>query len=520
MTYSPDTAWPPTPEAIRTAHAEWAAWNRGSDALGAFYSGGSGASRVRPAQLAGGVVGALARMWWGRPPQGDSQSRKRLHHPLASQIAERSADVLFSRELLIEPQGDDKSLLKILDGNSWQSLLPEVGKVAAASGGIYLRAGWDTDVADHVLIDYASADQAIPEFSYRKLRAATFWRKIAEDGNRVWRHLERHEPGRIVHRLYEGTDRTLGRLVPLQDRPETEGLAALVTEDFIATGITHLTATYIPNVRPCARWADTPQGRALGQADIEPAIDLLDALDEDLNAERRDVRLGKARLMVASTLLDDLGPGNGFAFDVDREVYEQVKFSQGQNAGMGDLIHGEQFDMRTAEWLDKIKSRSSEIVNACGYSPQTFGLPETAATTATEVESREKRTAETRDRKSRFWTVGLEDFLQAATALQGALFKDGSEVGIKVTFPPYTLPTMKDSAQVVAVAGDAMSLRTKVELLHPDWDAKQIDAEVAEIKAGTPDPSVTVVDPFGRMGTTDQPDPAAVEDSPPAAPAA
>ena len=331
----------------------------------------------------------------------------------------------------------------------------------------------------------------------------TFWRKVAEDGNRVWRHLERHEPGRVVHQLYEGTDRTLGRLVPLQDRPETEGLAALVTEDFIITGITHLTATYIPNVRPCARWADIPQGRALGQADIEPAIDLLDALDEDLNAERRDVRLGKARLMVASTLLDDLGPGNGFAFDVDREVYEQVKFSQGQNAGMGDLIHGEQFDMRTAEWLDKIKSvvrRSStpaatppdvRLAGRRPPRPPPRSSPRSAPprpVTASRVSGRSA------------WRSSCAPAPPCESALQ-----QGPGGGGQGVLPPYTLPTMKDAAQVVAVAGDAMSTRTKVELLHPDWDAKQIDAEVAEIKSETPTSTITVVDPFGRTGTTDQP---------------
>lgn len=517
--YATDASWPPLPPAITTAHREWDAWQRGSDALSAFYGtqGGNTASGyVRPSQYAGGIVGAVSRLFWGRPlPVG--QTRKRLHHPLAATIAERSADVLFSQELGIDVTGDDAHLSAILDGNGWQSLLPEVAQVAAGTGGVYLRASWDTGVADHVLIDYARADQAVPSFAFRKLQTVTFWRIVAEDGHRVWRHLEGHERGRTVHRLYEGTADKLGRLVSLQDRPETAWLAPLVTEDYIETGIDRLAVTYVPNKRPVDRWSNVPQARALGGADIEDALDLLDALDEDLNGERRDVRLGKGRLMVASALLDNLGAGQGAAMDLDREVYEQVTFAQGQNASIDQMIHGEQFDMRTVEWLDKIKARCAEIVFSAGYSPQTFGLPDTAATTATEVESREKRTAETRDRKARYWTVGLEEFLRTCTALQSAQFSKGQEVEVKVSFPPYTLPTMKDAAQVVAVAGDAMSTRTKVEILHPDWDTDQVDAEVAEIKAGTPDPSVTVVDPFGRMGTTDQP---AVEDSPTATPAA
>lgn len=518
--YSPDAAWPPLPSAITTAHREWDAWQQsGSDALSAFYGSATASGHARPSQYAGGLVGAVSRLFWGRPlPVG--QTRKRLHHPLASTIAERSADVLFSKELALEVTGNDTELQAILDGNGWQSLLPEVAQVAAGIGGVYLRASWDTDVADHVLMDYARADQAVPTFAFRKLQQVTFWRVVGEDGQRVWRHLEGHERGRTVHRLYEGTPDKLGALRPLQDRPETAWLAPLVTEDYIETGIDRLAVTYIPNVRPVARWSKTPEARALGKADVEDALDLLDALDEDLNSERRDVRLGKGRLLVASSLLDNLGAGQGAALDLDREVYEQVTFAQGPNASIDQMIHGEQFDMRTVEWLDKIKARSAEIVFSCGYSPQTFGLPDTAATTATEVESREKRTAETRDRKARYWTVGLEEFLRTCTALQVAQFGKGQEVEVKVSFPPYTLPTIKDAAQVVAVAGDAMSTRTKVTLLHPDWDTDQVDDEVAEIKAGTPDPSVTVVDPFGRMGTTDQPTDEPGTDSPPAVPAA
>ncbi|MCL4293905.1 MAG: capsid protein, partial [Acidimicrobiia bacterium] len=74
-------------------------------------------------------------------------------------------------------------------------------------GGVYLRTVWDTQVADHPMLDVVHADRAVPEFRWGRLVAVTFWRTLTADRAAavVWRHLERHEPGVIFHGLFEGS---------------------------------------------------------------------------------------------------------------------------------------------------------------------------------------------------------------------------------------------------------------------------------------------------------------------------
>lgn len=91
-----------------------------------------------------------------------------------------------------------------------------------ALGGAYLRVVWDEDVSDRPWLSAVAADSAVPEFSPRHLRAVTFWTVVHVDGQTVWRHLERHEKGRILHGLYVGTPGMLGKRRPLQDLPATE----------------------------------------------------------------------------------------------------------------------------------------------------------------------------------------------------------------------------------------------------------------------------------------------------------
>src|SRR2546421_9413663 len=102
------------------------------------------------------------------------------------------------------------------------------------------------------MLDAVDADAAVPEWRWRHLSAVTFWETLdRSDGSTVLRHLERHEPGRIVHTLYQGSDDELGRPLPLGEHPATAWAAPLVDADgAIPTGTKRLTAGYVPNIRP------------------------------------------------------------------------------------------------------------------------------------------------------------------------------------------------------------------------------------------------------------------------------
>lgn len=202
---------------------------------------------------------------------------------------------------------------------------------------VFLRATWDRELVDRPLLTVMQPDGALPEFRFGMLRAVNFWREHPGSTEAtVWRHVERHESGRIMHALYEGTVGNVGRAVPLAEHPETADLAASLSDDDVSipTGIRDLTAAYVPNMLPNR----LHRGSEIGRGDYDaPIRDLFDALDETWTSWMRDIRLARARLIVPDGYLRNEGPGQGASFDDDREVWHSL--SEQATATTLDLLN-------------------------------------------------------------------------------------------------------------------------------------------------------------------------------------
>ncbi|MFE3586786.1 hypothetical protein ACFXOY_04595 [Streptomyces niveus] len=267
----PGAAWPPP---------RWAPYYAAMRVDDAWYSG----DRKRLASVYSGDRPAARRRLWGRKSFEHRPDRRdnRLHIPLAGDIATTSADLLFADmpTITIEDTATQARLDQLLDEGRAHATFLGAAEQAAALSGVFLRVTWDRDLVDRPLLTVCQADSAIPEFRFGMLRAVTFWREL--DGSTksvIWRHFERHEPGRIVHQLYRGTRDNVGRVTPLPEHPDTaELVGSLDTEgDSIATGIRELTAAYVPNMLPNRMHRSSPVGRSDFAA---PIYDLFDGLDE------------------------------------------------------------------------------------------------------------------------------------------------------------------------------------------------------------------------------------------------
>lgn len=442
---------------------------------------------TRPAQYQGGLVGAAARFFWGRPqPQG--QHRTRLHVPVPADLATTSADLLFSeapRILLPDTQSKaQKRIEQIINTPATQSSLLESAEVSAALGGVYLRMVWDTEFADHVMIDSVHADRAVPEWRWGRLAAVTFWTVVEDDGKRVLRHLERHEPGVILHGLYSGDKHDLGQVVPVKEHPSTAWLAQVIDQNgSIPTGTQELTAAYIPNIRPARRWRNNFELAPLGRSDFEGVEPLFDALDEVYSSWIRDIRLAKARLIVPDGFLDHRKRGEGASFDEDQEVFSTLNMA-GKAGDQG--IESHQFSIR----VDEHRATATEILRAilrsAGYSASTFGDdPMAVSTTATEVKARERMSERTRDKKTRYWAASLGPFVRTLLEVDNAVFRTGAtatelpEVKFQETVQKDPLELAQTSRELRSA--EAASTETLVRMLHPNWDGDTVDAEVKRI---------------------------------------
>ena len=506
-------AWPPKDlSRVAPKLTEWDAWWSGDpDRLAGVYgrTGHTIAPSDRPSQHAGGVVGAVSRMFWGRPRADLTKAEPaRLHLPIAADIAQASADLLFSDGPVLV--SDDPATQAALDAYVEDGLVSQFAQsaeIGAALGSTYLRVVWDEDLSPRPFLSPVDADAAHPEFKYGRLIAVTFWWVVRAQDNRVWRHLERHEltptgEGVILHGLYEGDLNSLGSPRPLTDIPALAGIAASLDADqAIYTGSPGLAVAHVPNQLPSRVWRNDPVGRHLGRSDFDGIEQLMDALDQAWSSWMRDVELGKGRILATESVLDDNGPGRGASFDLDRTVFTPLNMLQSRESS-GLPIEVVQFQIRVAEHEATCDKLLAQILRTAGYSAQTFGEGGAdAAMTATEVASREQRSLLTRDRKLRAWRPAVTQIVRKLLTVEAVLLGGGAlkPETATVAFADAIQETPLELAQTSAAwrAAQGASTKTIVAYLHPDWDEARVNDEVAAIlgeQAGTmlPDPTTTV----------------------------
>lgn len=498
-----NTEWPPK---------SWAPFAKDIAEADAWYSG----DEERLAGLYGGISSTVRntgfrRFWGATTTKTEPRRDGRLHVPAAADIATVSADLLFGEPpawSIPEAHGDEPDPLavaaeerlgEIALADGWASTLLEAGEIASGLSGVFLRPIWDESLAKHPILTVVHPDVAVPEFRYGVLVAVTFWRTLEGGGNgEVWRLLERYEPGSIEYGLYCGAREKLGRRCSLMDREETAVFWRADDElggrvDLKSMGIEGLLPRYVPNALPNRKRRTQP----IGRADTAGVEQLMDALDEAWSSWVRDLRLAKARLIVPDEFLTRPdGRGGGAYFDTDQEVFSPLSIDPTAMDKAG--ITPVQFAIRVAEHEQTCRALFTEICQAAGYSPQSFGLPGDGSTqTATEVNARTSRSEATTARKQGYWQRALEDVGESVLAIDRAIFGSGVTVfRPSVEFPGAAEADMRDTAStlnLLNLAG-AASTETKVRLLHPEWENTMVQAEVERIMA---EDAVQVDDPTG-----------------------
>jgi A118 family predicted phage portal protein len=380
----------------------------------------------------------------------------------------------------------------IANSDEAHAMYNEMGELKAALGATVITSEWDTELSDHVWLASYGVDVVIPEFRRKKLVAATMWTEYI-DGTVYYRHLERHEIGRIEHALYKGTADKIGMRVPLNERPETEYLATLVNaESSILTGIDRLTVSYNLNM-PTMAWRKHGELAAAGRSDFAQLHPLFDALDETWSSWMRDLKQGAGKILVPDSALQTGPIGSGGFFDTQQEMFAGLNAPGDPNKMAFEKV---QFEIRVEQHERTAYAIYREILRKAGYSPSAWGdYGKGGAVTATEIDDRSKGSERTRDKKALYDKRAIGEQATVAMELDGILFpgKGGGrfEEPTLVTFPQVSQEDPEKVARTVQLldAARAISTEMKVKRANPDWEEDAIKDEVRKILAeGVPDP--------------------------------
>ncbi|TIH33688.1 phage portal protein [Subtercola vilae] len=530
----PKAIWPPenlTP--IFQHMRQWSAWYSNELAtLQLAYGGGVAQDSTGFfASDQGGfkaTVGRTLQRWFvGQRTLGPNRNEK-LPVPIAAMICQAVSDLLYAEPptftVRIDTDNDGNGAsaseanptqerLNQLADDMLYGTLAQGAELGAVLGGHFLRVVWDMAVIpDRPFLDVVDADQALPEFRWGRLVAVTFWRVIAREGNTVWRHLERHELdtrgyGVIIHGLYEGEDDKLGIRVDLASRPETFALSVLTQASAVAGQVDSMSpglcVEYIPNLGPNRLWRTDSVGRYLGRSSLDGVEHLMDQLAETLSDWMLARRSARAKVFYDKSLTSSAGPGQGAVIDLDQDVFVGVSEKiSGPNVKMSDKIQVLQPTFNTAEYESTATMLIQQILQMSGFALQTFGyLPSgmrtQADTTATEIESRERRTFLMRGRVIRTAIPHLSSVLSKLLAVDRVVFGTPNvDAPIWVEFPDSVTESQLRLAQTVQTlfTGESASRIERIKIMHPDWNDDMWDAELKlqEKEFAAP----TVVDPM------------------------
>ena len=455
-----------------------AAWYAGDPAALATVYGGPNAASFNTSSDP-----TRRRFWSRRGRDRTGTPRPQLHVPLPADIAATSATLLFGTPPAIRGDGLPPEVLTKIIEDEFHNVLLESAEVASALGEVYLRPSWDRNVSEVAFLVSVHPDAVVPTFRYGRLVAATFWTdlEIAARG-KIIRHVEHHEMRGntwwIEHALYEGTKDTIGIRVDLTAHPATADYP-----EEVDTGVPFLGVQHVPNIRPSRKARHSPHGRS----DFDGADGLFDALDETWTSWMRDVRLGKARLIIPETFMETEGPSKGQYFDEDREMFHPVNVPTSATEGLAQL-HEVQFDIRWEEHQTTALALVERIVDNAGYSPQDFGLHiEGRAESGTALRIRRGRSIATVERKRRYWTPALRRSILALLQLQSKMMQDKEIADIPdtltVDWPEEVDLTERSTAVEMLTRAAAASTQTKVEMVNPDWTDTEVTEEVARILA-------------------------------------
>jgi A118 family predicted phage portal protein len=486
---NPGTSFPPEDYRVWYNHIlEWAAWFSGDpQELLNLYS----STIYWPNNDIG--------RFWARMEADERSSC--VHLPAAGDIASTSANLLFSESPVFsydqKASGGDR-ITAFMKENGFLNLILEAAELSAALSGVFLKLDVEPGLLKLPVLSVITPSQAIPYFWRGRLWEVLFFRTVKEEqgGSVVWRLFElrrRENMGKrliIEYRLYRGSIDRIGRIMELDSIDETANLGLVDT----SYNIDGLGCVYVPNMRPNRLIPGSP----LGINDYAGVITMMDSLDFAWTSWIRDIELGMAQILVDEELLEKNDgsiltqetAGAKARFNKFQKAFVKLNLAPWRMGGENvKPIEQVQFDIRVEDHAKTCETLLFQIVTQCGYSPHTFGIVQHGQvenSSGTALHIRERKSLLTREKKSRYWQPEIRNLLwqmQQLDVQSGLSTKHYEPQEIDVELQDSIITDPKEQSETIRnlEQAKAISTYTKIKMLHPEWEDKDVKDEVQRI---------------------------------------
>lgn len=428
----------------------------------------------------------------GLHPFWTSDEEIKIHVPIAADISALSAGMIFADSPVVtcEDKNTQQRIDDIMQLAGMYSVLLQAAELGSAYGGVFLK--WSWDIADGFpRLTAVPADAGMPYWQGGKVSRIKLWNIVREEeGGTVYRLQEEYTPdGHIRSKLMRGDANNIGTEAPIDSIPETRG----INPDAYC-GADVMLAYYVPNILP-NRIA--PHLR-FGRSDYEGLHGLFDALDEAYSAIQRETRLTKTMVVVPMEYLrkrETIRHAYNSPYQTENKATDWV-FSNGKGAFVAlDIDTTENSspitvinpEIRAESRIAQVDDIVRRILSMAGYAPQSAGLDiNGSAESGTALNVRERKSLRTSEVKKTFWWHAINDIIRAMLQLDKAVFKSGinADIEFSVELPSNSQPDISQMAEVVEQLerAGAVSIQTKVDMLHPDWTDEQKEKELARIQ--------------------------------------
>lgn len=415
-------------------------------------------------------------------------------YPGAKRVSSKLSKVVFSEMPIIEVDKNSQERFdEIMLNNDGFVKLRKGAEFGSALGKVYLKFSIDKTMGYPIFDMVYALNGEVTNRKWGIATEGTFYTYLTTIGSDDYWLAEIYSKGSVTNKLMKGnvkhTKKKSLKDMPLNSIPETADLQEIVPTKIVDMPLfIEIVSPIVNNQNP-----ESFEGMSLF-ANALPQIDDLNSL---VNSYYKEFKAKEVKVFYAEDIVPKDAEGNPLV-DLDQTVFIATDLDPSTvTNGKVDPINVFDSAIRHESYAQGLKDKMSLLYEACELSASTSSKSSvnTAKKTATEVESEDKETYETKGDYQNVWKNALIKMCKLILEIDNAHFKGGHVLdNINIEFSDNfksNKTERTDNALKMQIAGN-FSRQTTIEIVMEDWNDDRVNTELERLASQRVEESVNI----------------------------